>query len=417
MDWPLDASAPNVLKLPGEATIPWAVFDSQWYRRHYARDAGRVDGDEPAALLHFYLEIGQRLGHSPNIFFDEAWHRQRYPNIAAAVEAGTYASAFDAYCRRGCLDRSPHWLFDELGYRHGYPDLTDEVLARSHLVNRYHHYLAHGCQEGRIGHPLFDQAIYLANFDAAQASVIIRHGTFCHFLERMEAGEPELSTSVYFEPSWYMRRYPEVAVSVRKGALHHYCCNTTPTEFDPLPDFAEAHYRAHDGGPGAAVDLGYFRNGYAHFLQFGARELRSPTASIDLRAYAAQPRVRQDLQDGVAPNAFAHWLQIGKREGLLPADPMLRQALDPLPRDSFHRAAMAVLPATGRFGYSFECTGMPDVSVVMVVRDRFANTMAALGSLRSTFSGDIELILVDCGSTDETQAIGDYIAGARPLRF
>ena len=51
-----------------------------------------------------------------------------------------------------------------------------------------------------------------------------------------------------FDPIWYLGRYPAVAQSIADGvwrsALEHYCCNDTPTEFDPLPDFSEDWYLA-----------------------------------------------------------------------------------------------------------------------------------------------------------------------------
>jgi glycosyltransferase involved in cell wall biosynthesis len=43
--------------------------------------------------------------------------------------------------------------------------------------------------------------------------------------------------------------------------------------------------------------------------------------------------------------------------------------------------------------------------------------MATIASLRGNFAGNIELIIVDRGSTDETRAITDYLPGARLLRF
>ena len=76
-----------------------------------------------------------------------------------------------------------------------------------------------------------------------------------------------------------------------------------------------------------------------------------------------------------------------------------------------------MLPIAGRFGYRFECLDEPVVSVVMVVRDGFAATMATIASLRCNTASDIELIIVDCGSADETRAIGQYVPGARLLRF
>ena len=63
------------------------------------------------------------LGHSPNRFFDEAWHRRAYPDVAAALGRGAAASGFDLYCRGGFRSYSPHWLFDERLYRRRYPDL------------------------------------------------------------------------------------------------------------------------------------------------------------------------------------------------------------------------------------------------------------------------------------------------------
>ncbi len=419
--WPLDLPARDVLKLPGDSVLPWATFNPIWYARRYADALQQVGVDDAARLLRYYLETGQGLGHSPNIFFDETWHRERYPGVAKAIENGDYASAFDAYCRRGCLDRSPHWLFDEPGYRDRYPDLSAEVLANSNLVNRYHHYLSHGSHEDRIGHILFDPMVYLSNFAAEDQFAIRERGVFQHYLQRMEAAEEELPTSLYFDPAWYVRRYPQVAQDIAIGkwnsALHHYLCNDMPMDFDPLPDFSETHYLARDPGLREAIDSRHFRNGYMHFLRFGAQELRSPNASIDLRAYATQQRVRSDLQQGVAQTAFGHWLTIGKRQGLMPADPISRQALDPVAHSAFHRHAVALLPSLGRSAYSFECAGTPLVSVVLIVHDKFASTMATIGSLRENIVGDVDLIVLDCGSSDETASIADYVIGVRVLRF
>jgi len=374
-----------------------------------------------AGLLRYYLETGQPRGHSPNRLFDEAWHRQAYPQIAAGIEAGRYASAFDAYCRRGCMDRSPHWLFDELAYRDRYRDLTREALTAARLANSYDHYLRHGGQEDRIGHVLFDPAAYLANFAAEDIPAIRRQGVLRHYLERLECGEPELPTSRYFDPEWYLRRYPDVAAAIGQGEwkseLHHYLCNGGPITFDPLESFSEEHYLTRDPGLRTVIAAGHFRNGYMHFLSFGASELRSPTASIDLLWYSAQPQVRADLERGLAPTAFAHWLSIGQRAGLPSAEPAQERTVRSQARTLFHHAAVALLPNAGRFGYSFVCQDDPVVSVVMVVRDDFATSMATIASLRGNTASNVELIVVDRGSADETMVIGDYVRGAQVLRF
>ncbi len=419
--WPLDLPAREVLKPAGETSIPWAAFDPEWYCRRYPEVTNHVVADDPEAVPRYYLEVGQGLGHSPNLFFDEAWHRRMYPGIAMAIDAQDYASAFDAYCRRGCMDRSPHWLFDELGYRGRYPDLSRDALSASKLANCYHHYLRYGAEEDRIGHVLFDPVLYLANFDVADVPAIRAEGVFTHYLKRMDRGAPELRTSYYFDPAWYLDRYPEVARAIEAGqwksALHHYLCNDTPTEFDPLPQFSEAHYLARDPGLLSHIEARHFRNGYMHFLSFGAKELRPPTPEINLRWYAAQPRVRIDLEQGVAPNAFAHLLTVGQAAGLPLADPVVQQAAGRKPDGVFHATAAALLPISGRFGYSFECPEDPIVSVVMVVRDGFAVTLSTIASLRENIAGSVELIIVDCGSSDEIRAITDYATGARLLRF
>ncbi|HEY0182012.1 MAG TPA: glycosyltransferase [Rhodopila sp.] len=419
--WPLDLPAREVLKLPGETPIPWAVFDAGWYLRTYPEAAAIVGDGDPAAVLEYYIEFGQPQGHSPNRMFDEQWHRLRYPPIAERLAAGDWRSAFDAYCRRGALDRSGHWLFDELAYRDRYPDLTNQVLASFGIYNGYDHYLRHGIEEDRIGHLLFDPKIYLSNFDPADVAAVRERGVFQHYLNRIESGEPELRTSIYFDPDWYLWRYPEVASHIAakrwKCALHHYLCNDTPTAFDPLDSFSESWYLRRDPGLLAAVASSGFRNGYMHFLRFGAMEGRSPAPWIDLAWYASQPSVKADVQQRRAANAFAHWLTIGAADGLPSARPEAATVTEMQATHLLQQTAAALLPIAGRFGYRFECLGEPVLSVVMVVRDGFATTMATIASLRSNASADIELVIIDCGSKDETRLIGQYVPGAKVIRF
>ena len=136
-------TARGTLRLPDsgdEPPIPvWAVFDPDWYRKRYP-DAPTDGSDEE--LLEWHLHSGPgRLGQSPNRYFDEQWQRQAWPGIVALIEAGSVASAFDAWCRGAHVTQPPHWLFDPGEYRGRYPALTDDVLAETGFVNLYHHYL------------------------------------------------------------------------------------------------------------------------------------------------------------------------------------------------------------------------------------------------------------------------------------
>lgn len=419
--WPLDLPSRDVLKLPGETLIPWAIFDSAWYLRAYPEVASVVGQGDAAAVLRHHLEVGQQQGHSPNGMFDEQWHLSMYPTIVERIADGKHPSAFDAYCRRGALDRSAHWLFDELAYRDRYPDLTDAVLATIEIYNGYDHYLRHGIQEDRIGHPLFDPNTYLSHFDAADVEAIRNGGVFQHYLNRIESGEPELKTSIYFDPDWYLDRYPHVARAIAakhwKCALQHYLCNDKPTEFDPHGSFSEAWYLRRDPGLSEVVAARGFRNGYLHFLRFGAKERRSPSPSVDLAWYAGQSSVRADLDQGLAADAFSHWLAIGSPTGLASAELAVEKLTNAQARKLALQTATAFLPIVGRFGIRFDNSTQPVASVVMVARDGFATTMATIASLRSNTSAALELIVIDCGSLDETRAIGWYVPGAKVVRF
>jgi len=417
---PIDLPARDVLKLPGETEIAWAIFDAGWYLQRNPEAFETLADEDPATVLAWYLEHGQQRGHSPNILFDEAWHLGAYPAIAAMVSAGRAASAFDTYCRGG-QSRSPHWLFDEAWYRRRYPDLTDETLQANHLVNGYDHFLRHGAAEGRIGHPLFDTAYFLDGLDAEEAARARNEGPYRYYLRRITLPAPEPRTSPLFDPAWYLGHYPQASEALAAGtwhcALHHYLCNDTPGEFDPLPQFAETFYLAHNPGVAATIERGERRNGYAHFLLHGALELRSPGPGVDLRWYAAQPRVREDLAQGRASNAFEHWLLIGIPQGLASVPPAEERPTEGQARTLFRRKAEIVAQLLGRAPLDFSVAGTPAVSVVMVVRDQLVLSLATLASLRANMTGDVELILVDSGSSDETCNIGRYVHGAQLLRF
>jgi O-antigen biosynthesis protein len=415
--WPLNLPARQFLKLPGATSVGWAVFDAGWYRATYPDATAHLAGAAPDLVLEFYFEAGQALFHSPNMLFDEAWHRRAYPAMAAVVDSGRFPSTFDAYCRGGCLDRSPHWLFDEAEYRRRNPDLTDAALAEQGLVNGYDHYLWRGNAEGRIAHPLFDPAVYLAALPPDEAASAAADGPFWHYLRRLDRREADVRTSFYFDPAWYRDRYPEAVGAPWRCALEHYLCDGNATNFDPDPSFSEPYYLARTPDAAASVENRQFRNGYAHFLRHGIAAGASPAEPIDLAWYAAQETVRQDLTAARAPNAFAHWLTIGRQAGLPTAPKRDEPISEPATKALFRARARTLSVLAARTPLHFETNGNPALSVVMVLHDQFDLTLAALGSLRANYAGEIELILIDSGSTDATRQIERFVPGATYLRF
>ncbi len=397
----------------------WSRFDARHYGRHDAA-ATRAARDGAASALHDYLHRGSQLGYQPNIYFDPGFYVSSNPEAKAAIASGASTSAYDHFSRVGWLDQSPHWLFNTAIYRANSPDLAPASLRA--LGGLYGHYLSHGSSERRIAHLLFDPDFYLASLPPDAAAEATPH-PFHHYLANAGRIVPEPRTSPYFDPSWYLATYPDanaaVAAETCRSALHHYLVIGVPEGRDPLCDFSEQDYRSLNPDVDAAVREGLFRNAYDHFLNFGVHDPRSPSRDVDLPFYATQPSVGRDMDGGDYPNLFAHLLQVGLPAGLPLRRPIPRDfALDEAQtRQAFLSQARRALPALGRRPLDFTVAGPAAVSVIVILRNQFALTMQTLASLRHSFGGAIELIIVDNGSSDETLHIADVVRGARIIRL
>jgi GT2 family glycosyltransferase len=416
-------SARELLKLANGPRRSWTDFDAAWYRRTYPQVLAALPDRTDAALLAHYLDHGQQQGFSPNPFFDEPYFLRMHPGAANAVREGGARSGYDFYCRNLGRHRRPHWLFDQALYRKQYDDLTDETLVEHGLINGYDHFLRHGSREGRSGSPFFDKLVYRASLPAREASKAEAAGWFLDYIDRLHARSlPEHASSIYFDPVWYLQTYEAVAKAVAAGeflsALHHYLANDTPMQFDPLPEFSEKFYLKLYPDILKAADAGNIRNGYHHFLANGVFERRVPSEAVDLAYYIDTHRsVRDDLQHNVARDAFAHYLSIGRAQGLHAAAPPEERYTEGQAKTLFRQRAAGLVPLFARRPLDFSCAGVPVLSVVMVLHNRFALTLQALASLRANFAGPIDLILVDSGSTDETVQIERCVRGATVLRF
>jgi GT2 family glycosyltransferase/glycosyltransferase involved in cell wall biosynthesis len=341
------------------------------------------------------------------------------------VRVGKYLSGFDHFCQFGHRVLSPHWLFDDRLYGRIYDDMSLENLDNHKCFGRYDHYLKSGQFEGRTAQYLFDAAFYRRQAVASgvAAADIDAAGAYAHYLYRLQSGLPELQPSIYFEPKWYLQNNIGAKRDIEAGlfgsAIEHYLCNETPEMFDPVPEFSEAHYRKTYGDIEHAVENGYFRNGYQHFLTFGAFELREPSPNVDLIYYRDRNEcVRNDLNTGAVRDAFAHLRLIGLPERLAFASPDRAPVLEEAAaKQLFLLRARSNLAMFARRRLDFTSAGAAAISVIVVVFNRFELTMLSLASLRDNYAGDIELILVDNASTDDTRRIGQYVCGAVLLRL
>ena len=110
-------------------------------------------------------------------------------------------------------------------------------------------------------------------------------------------------------------------------------------------------------------------------------------------------------------------LRSAARQGLAAIPPPEERVSEGQAKTLFRRKATALLPLFGRHPIDFTCAGQPALTVIMVAHNRFALTLQTLASLRANYPGDIELVLVDSGSTDEVRYIDRYVPGATVVRF
>ena len=409
-DWSLSLS---------QAAPAWTVFDANHYSKSDTKALLAARNGNEAALADYH-DRGAGLGYPPNPFFDPAFYIAANADIAGLIGTDAFPTAFDHYRIAGWPDRDPHWLFSTRLYGK-YPDLTPEIFTE--FGGPYGHYLRFGAAEGRIGHDLFDPACYRRQLPSEEAAA----NPFGHFLARygqaVAAQELEPNGSDFFDPQWYLSTHADAARAVAegraKGALHHYLTAAGAETLDPLCDFSEEHYLGANPDVALKIAEREFRNGYAHFLRHGARELRSPCGHIDLRWYAEQPAVAADLAAGRFSGAYAHALRKGIALGLPlqpppPADFTLNEAES---RTAFVARARHALPGYGRHKLNFGHAGEPEVSVIVVLRNHCALTLQALASLRHTVTARIQLVLVDNGSMDPTTSIGEWVLGATIIRL
>lgn len=412
-----------LLNLPAEVVPSWAKFDAVWYLTTYP-EATEACANDPAMALGHYLHVGCRRGHSPGPLFDEKFYLTQNQDVAALVRVGQYRSGFDHFCQHGHRGMSPHWLFDDTLYGAIYGDMSLENLDQHGCTGRYDHWLKSGQFENRIGHLLFDTRYFRARVAEAGASLddLAARGPFVHYLDRLWQKGPELASSPYFAPDWYAARHELVRNAIERGevcnALHHYILHGEAEQFDPVPEYSETYYRAAYPDIDAAIETGDMVSGYRHFIQYGVFELRRPRADIDLLYYRdMNQQVREDLNNGRSRDAFAHLRTIGLKANLVYCPPeRLPDVDEPAAKQLFELKARNELALFARQRIDFTPRAAPVLAVVMVVYNKFELTLSALTALRGNFTGDIELVIVDNASTDDTRRLETYLSGAKIIR-
>jgi hypothetical protein len=89
---------------------------------------------------------------------DERWYKERYPDVAAAIDAGLYRSAKHHFIDSGYFEgRLPGEVaVSEDWYLNSYPDVAEGVKDR--LFNSgAEHFRLYGYEEGRLPFPLYPE--------------------------------------------------------------------------------------------------------------------------------------------------------------------------------------------------------------------------------------------------------------------
>jgi GT2 family glycosyltransferase len=311
-----DEEIEQILAPPDAERAAWCHFDAEWYVLAYPECLSATGDATFSAVRRYYLDHGRRLGHAPNMYFDESFYLQLYPDAAEEIAAGLAGSGYEHYCRFGYPDRTPHWLYDEATYRIYSDDLNDAILTEYGCFNRYDHFLRSGAAEGRIAHLLFDPDFYTDRL-MQEGGALEGASPFAHFLARAWRERRDAKTSVYFDPDWYAQRYPEAWIALAQGthvcALHHYLTAADGKMRDPLAAFSEGYYRAtHPEISVAPPREASSQPGYAHFLARGVFDFASPRPTIDLPGYLdAYEQVGAAIRAGRVRDAFAHLLTSG----------------------------------------------------------------------------------------------------------
>lgn len=212
-----------------------------------------------------------------------------------------------------------------------------------------------------------------------------------------------------FDTAWYLDLYPDVAAR-RIDPVLHYLLHGAREGRDPNRLFSSSWYLA--TYPEAAAAGG---NPLVDYIRNGVTDARDPSPLFATAWYLdSNPDV---ARAGVNP--LAHFLRHGQREGRAPLPPGRSQDWMPMAlgaasphgkdaqRNNFDAAEAAHFIAATRAGpgHARLLAGRPLISVILPTRNRAALLPNSIRSVQAQTYDHWELLVVDDGSTDGTQAV------------
>jgi len=167
--------------------------------------------------------------------------------------------------------------------------------------------------------PFFDESWYLATYPDVAAAVA--NGEFRSGFDHFQTyGQREgRNPSAYFSQSYYLAQNPDVAAAVRAGAFAsgfaHFIAYGQQEGRAANMFFDEKIYLALNPDVAAAVGAGEFASGFEHYLLYGAAEKRRASAYFDATYYlSANPDVNAAVNAGAFVSGFQHFMEYGFAE-------------------------------------------------------------------------------------------------------
>ena len=194
-----------------------SLFDTHYYLEMYPNVAAAVAKGDFATAYDHYIEFGQYEGYSPSPYWDESYYLLKNPDVAAAVKAGTVSSGFMHYYLYGQYENRGGLLyFNTNYYLQNNPDVVSAIAAGS-ITSAYEHFVLWGQYEGRSPMLYFNSAVYDA--DNQDILPFITGETFTSDFEQfIEFGQYEdRIASNYYNEEIYLSLNPDVAAAVRAG--------------------------------------------------------------------------------------------------------------------------------------------------------------------------------------------------------
>jgi hypothetical protein len=217
---------------------------------------------------------------SENSMFDDGYYVREYPNVAAAVNAGQFASGYDHFIKYGQYEGytpSPYWdYWANQWYEEQNPDVAAWATA-NHLTSAFMQYYDYGQYEGRGG-------------------------------------------LLYFNSAYYLSTYPTIAAAVQNGsvtsAFEHFLLYGQYAGFSPMKYFSSTVCDGDNADIASAITGQPFTSDYDWFVEYGQIEGAVGSNYYDETTYLADnPDVAAAVRAGDFPDGLIHWLEYGQFEG------------------------------------------------------------------------------------------------------